>query len=124
MLTLTLDGKEITMSVYDWAEAVTGNDTVAKDGKTYNFGTNDADQQTRLQILAGVEGKLLQTFTYIPFINDGSLALLSQKVYYVTDEYNAVMGRGGVAYLKYNYNDEEWAAYCEQQIAEHGQLQY
>ncbi len=124
MLTLTLDGKEITMSVYDWAEAVTGNDTVAQDGKTYNFGTNDADQETRMQILAGVESKLLETYTYIPFINDGSLALLSQKVYYVTDEYNAVMGRGGVAYMKYNYNDDEWKDFCDKQIAEHGMLQY
>ncbi len=123
MLTLTINGEEITMSVYDWAEAVTGNDTTVN-GKTYNFGTNDADQETRMHILAGVEGKLLQTFTYIPFANNGSKMLLSQKVYYVTEDYNAVMGRGGIAYLKYNYNDEEWAAYCEQQIAEHGQLQY
>ena len=123
MLTLTINGEEITMSVYDWAEAVTGNDTTVN-GKTYNFGTNDADQDTRMHILAGVEGKLLQTFTYIPFANNGSKMLLSQKVYYVTEDYNAVMGRGGIAYMKYNYNDEEWAAYCEQQIAEHGQLQY
>ncbi len=124
MLTLTLDGKEITMSVYDWAEAVTGNNTKAQDGKTYNFGTNDADQETRMQILAGVEGKLLETYTYIPFINNGSLALLSQKVYYVTDEYNAVMARGGIAYLKYNYDDDAWKTFCDEQIAEHGMIQY
>ncbi len=123
MLTLTLNGEEITMSVYDWAECVTGND-VTLNGKTYNFGTNNADQETRMQILAGVEGKLLQTFTYIPFANDGSKALLSMKVYYVTNEYNAVMGRGSIAYMKYNYTDDEWAAYCDEQIAEHGQLQY
>lgn len=123
MLTLTLNGETIEMSVYDWAECVTGNDVTVGD-KTYNFGTNNADQETRMQILAGVEGKLLQTFTYIPFTNDGSKALLSQQVYYVTDEYNAVMGRGGIAYLKYNYNDEEWKAYCDEQIAAHGMLQY
>ncbi len=123
MLELTLKGEKIKMSVYDWAECVTGND-VEINGKTYNFGTNNADQETRMQILAGVEGKLLQTFTYIPFANNGSVMLLSQQVYYVTDEYNAVMGRGGIAYLKYNYSDDEWKTYCDQQIKEHGQLQY
>ncbi len=123
MLELTLNGETIEMSVYDWAECVTGNDVTVGD-KTYNFGTNNADQETRLQILAGVEGKLLQTFTYIPFANDGSKFLLSQKVYYVVDEYNPVMGFGGLAYMKYNYNDEEWKAYCDEQIAAHGQLQY
>lgn len=124
MLTLTVNGEEITMSVYDWAECVTGNDTVATNGKTYNFGTNSADQETRVFILAGVEGKLLQTYTYLPMVNDGGLSLLSQQVYYVTDEYNAVMGRGGVAYMKYNYSDAEWADFCATQIAEHGSLQY
>lgn len=111
MMTLTLNDEEITMSVYDWAECVTGNNVTVGD-KTYNFGTNSADQETRVQILAAVEGKLLQTYTYIPFANDGGLSMLSYQVDYVVDEYNPVMGRGGISYMKYNYSDAEWAAFC------------
>jgi hypothetical protein len=31
------------------------------------------------------------------------------------------MGRGGIAYTKYNYNDAEWTAYVE---AQGGELKY
>ena len=123
MLTLTIKGESITMSVYDWVEAVNGA-IVTVNGKQYCFGTNDADGQTRLEILAGVEGAILQTYSYLPLTNAGSKFLLSQKVYYVIEEYNPVLGRGGVTYMRYNYTDDEWAEYVDQQIAEHGQLQY
>jgi len=50
------------------------------------------------------------------------MALLSQQVYYVVDEYSPVMGRGGIAYMKYNYNEAEWKAHVESQ--ENGELKY
>ena len=54
-------------------------------------------------------------------MQNASAALLSQQVYYVVEEYNPICGRGGIQYLKYNYNDAEWAAY----VAENGgELQY
>lgn len=124
MLTLTLNGEEITMSVYNWAEAVTGTTAPDADGNPRNFGTNVADQETRVQILAGVEGKLLQTYTYLPMVNNGGLSLLSYQVYYVIEDYNPVMGRGGISYMRYNYDDAEWAEYCNEQNSEHGRLQY
>ncbi|MDE6108454.1 MAG: hypothetical protein K2F83_07300 [Oscillospiraceae bacterium] len=124
MLTLTIDGEEITMSVYNWADAVNGSLMPDANGTMRSFGENDTSVESRLTILAGIEGKLLQTYTYIPFINNGSKFLLSQKVYYVVEDYNPVMSRGGVMYMKYNYTDAEWEAYCAEQIAQHGQLQY
>ena len=54
-------------------------------------------------------------------LQDGSMALLSQQVYYVVEEYNPVMGRGGIAYTKYNYNDADWAAFVKEQG---GELKY
>ena len=51
------------------------------------------------------------TYDYIPMLQDGSMALLSQQVYYVVEEYNPIMGRGGIRYMKYNYDDTAWAAY-------------
>ena len=49
------------------------------------------------------------------------MALLSQQVFYVVEEYNPIMGRGGIAYTKYNFNDTEWAAFVEEQG---GELKY
>ena len=49
------------------------------------------------------------------------MALLTQQCYYVIEDYNPVMGRGGLAYTKYNYNESEWAAF----VAENnGELKY
>ena len=56
-----------------------------------------------------------------PMLQDGSMSLLSQQVFYVVDEYNPIMGRGGITYAKYNYSDAEWAAYVAEQG---GELQY
>ena len=124
MLTLTVDGETVTMSVYNWAEAVNGTMVRDTDGNVRSYGENDTTQETRVAILAGCEGKLLQTYTYIPFVNNGSKFLLSQQVYYVVEEYNPVLGRGGVMYMKYNYDDAEWADFVNAQVSEHGRLQY
>lgn len=123
MLTLNINGKDITLSVYDWVQAVNGT-AVVSGGVSYNFGSNDATQDVRLQIMAGVEGALLKSMNYIPFMLDGGLSLLSQQVYYVVEEFNPIMSRGGMAYMKYNYSDADWASYVADQIAQHGQLQY
>lgn len=122
-LTLTLNGETITMSLRQWSDCMNGSD-ITVGGKTYNFGTDGADMETRLEILAALEGEFLKTGDYLPLFNDGSVLLLSQKVYYVIEDYNPVLGRGGIAYMKYNYDDTAWAEYVEKQVAEHGQLQY
>ena len=119
-LTLTIDGEEITMNLRDWSDALNGA-TVAVGDKEYCFGDGIADVETRLNILAAIEGQVLQTYDYIPMLQDASAALLSQQVFYVVEEYNPIMGRGGIAYMKYNYNDAEWAEYVASQG---GELQY
>ncbi len=119
-MTLNIDGADLTMTLTEWSDALNGA-AVEKDGKTYNFGDGQADVETRLMILANFEAAILQEFNYLPMLEDGSMALLSQQVYYVVEDYNPVMGRGGIAYAKYNYNDAEWAAYVAEQG---GELQY
>ena len=111
---------DLTMSLKDWSDALNGT-TVTVDGVEYNFGEAAADVETRLDILAACEGKILESYNYLPMLLDGSMALLSQQVYYVVEEYNPVLGRGGITYLKYNYNDAEWAAYVAEQG---GELKY
>ncbi len=108
--TFNINGTDITMSLKQWSDALNGS-VVEVDGVEYNYGEGFADADTRLTILANIEREILLTYNYLPFSVDGSMALLSQKAYYVVEEYNAVLGRGGIAYLRYNYNDTEWADY-------------
>ncbi len=116
----TVNGEAITMNLKQWSDALNGA-AVEVNGKTYNFGDGQVDVDTRLSILAAIETKVLLGYNYLPMLEDGSMALLSQQVYYVVEEYNPVMGRGGIAYTKYNYTDAEWTEYV---TAQGGELKY
>ena len=113
-MTFTVNGTELTMSLKQWSDALNGT-TVTVGGVDYNFGDGKVSVETRLAILAAIERMILETYDYLPMIQDAGMSLLSKQVYYVVEEYNAIMGRGGIAYLKYNYSDEEWAAYVASQ---------
>ena len=114
------ENKDVTLTLKQWSDALNGS-AVEVDGVTYNFGSGQADVEVRLDILAACEGKILESYNYLPMLQDGSMALLSQQVFYVRDEYNPVMGRGGLAYTKYNMNEADWAAYV---AAQGGELKY
>lgn len=120
-LTLTVpvvefDGAEmdLTMSLRKWSDALNGA-TVTQDGMEFNFGEGQADIETRLNILAAIEGAVLNTYDYLPMLQNAGMHLLTQKAFYVVEEYNPILGRGGIQYLKYNYNDADWAAYVKSQ---------
>lgn len=116
-LEIEVDGTPISMNLKQWSDALNGT-TVTVGGTEYNFGEASADIETRLDILAAIEGRVLQTYDYIPMLQDSSMVLLSQQVYYVVEEYNPVMGYGGIQYLKYNYDDAAWAQYVADQGGE------
>ncbi len=120
-LTLNLDGEDITMSVRDWALCLNGAMKTAQNGKEYNFGYGQTSVDNRLNILAAIEKFMLTAYNCVPIMQNGSGSLLSQQVYYVVEEYNPMMSRGGIQYMKYNYNDAEWAEYVASQG---GTLQY
>ena len=104
--------QKVTMNLRQWSDALNG--ATVKVGETeYCFGDGIADVDTRLDILAKIETTVLMTYDYIPMLQDGSMALLTKQVYYVVEEYNPIMGRGGIRYMKYNYDDAAWAAYVQ-----------
>lgn len=119
-MTVNIDGKDLTMSVRDFAECLNGNMKTV-DGVDYNFGYGQVDVETRLDILAAIEGQMLMAYNCVPIMQDASAALFTQKAYYIVEEYNPMMSRGGISYMKYNYSDTEWADYVASQG---GQLQY
>ncbi len=106
--------QDVTLTLRQWSDALNGK-TVTVNGVDYNFGDGIADVNTRLEILAKIESTVLNTYSYIPMLQDGSVSLISMKAYYVLDEYCPIMERGGIAYMKYNYNDAEWEAYVASQ---------
>lgn len=119
-VTMNIKGEEITMTLRDWAECLNGNMKTVN-GKSYNFGYGQTDVETRLDILAKCEETVLGAYVTLPMLLDGGMSLLSQQVYYVVEEYNPMMSRGGIPYMKYNYSDTEWAEYVSSQG---GTLQY
>ena len=102
--------EKVKMNLRQWSEALNGA-TVKIAGREYCFGDGVADIETRLEILAKIEERILLTYDYIPMLQNATMALLSKQVYYVVEEYNPILGRGGIKYLKYNYSDSEWAEY-------------
>lgn len=113
-MTMTIDGEELTTNLKAWSDALNGS-TITIGEKQYNFGADNVDVDTRLNILAKIETAVLGTYDYIPMLQDASAALLSQQVYYVVEDYNPVMGRGSLTYMKYNYTEDEWNEYVSSQ---------
>ena len=110
-LTGTVDGKEYTYSFYDWYyELCEGQWALS-------------DVSTRLQVLAIIEGGILEEYCTIPLWSYREAALLSQKVEYATYDYNMKVSDpyGGFRFMTYNYTDEEWEDYCAEQ---NNQLEY
>ena len=106
-----LDVRTITMgiSLLDCAHS----DYKVFQQKVYDKITHKAEK-----LVETGEGSILQTYDYIPMLQNASVQLLSQKAYYVVDEFNPVLSFGGIEYLKYNYDDAEWAAYVASQGGE------
>lgn len=114
MMTINIDGEDITMSMRDWAHALNGT-MVTVDGKDYNFGYLQTDTENRLTILASIERELMLQYLFFPVMENGGVSMLSQQVYYVVEDYVPMMGRGGIQYLKYNFSETEWADFVSSQ---------
>lgn len=105
MLTLNVNGEDVTMSWKDWSGALIG---------TGKF--TDADFKTKLYITAQMEELYLQKYYRIPLAGTTTSSLLSYQVDYYTDEYNIMYGFGELRLMTYNYTDAEWDKY----VAEEG----
>ena len=119
-LTVNIGGEDVTLTLRQWGEALNGMQ-VNVGGKAYNYGYGVVDDGVRLDILAAMEGKILEGYSYIPMLQDGSFYLLSQKVAYRTTRFDPVLKYGGVKYLSYAFNDGAWGSYVRSQG---GQLNY
>ncbi len=124
-LTIELDGVEYTTTVHNWYLIINGTECelTAADGSTINYvcGAMDEKPAERLTILAAIEGAVLLNYNFIPLNGDASALLKGQQIEYYSDEYNMMMGFGGLKYNTYNYTDAEWEEYVASQ---NGELDY
>ena len=111
MMTFTMKGVgengadiEETMSLLDWYDCLNG-----ASGAKYDWSATALEQSQRLQLIAALEEQVLGAYYTVPLYNNFSASLLSYKVDYITYEYNTFMSYGGMKYMKYNFNDGEWA---------------
>ncbi len=118
-LTIEINGKNLTATVYDWYLALSGETITAtveggSETEEITAGTS-ADATLRLDILAGIEGAVLQQYDMIPVGLQASASLKGMRVNYYTEEYVYGMGRGGIQYYTYAMNDDEWSSYVAEQ---------
>ena len=99
------DGEDITdtLSLIDWYNCLNNNA-----GCKYYWGEGSLPNSKRLLLIAALEKEVLSTYYTIPIQNQYSASLISYKVDYITYEYNTFMEFGGIRYLTYNFDDEEW----------------
>jgi len=118
MAEVEIDGVVYSASVYDWTYAMMGEviEITDEEGnvKEFSCGLADNNPELRLQILAILEGAVLQTYDMLPIMDDASAALKGMQIKYYTEEYIYGVGRGGVKYMKYYYTDAEWNAFVSE----------
>ena len=112
MVTINVDGHEVTASLHDWAAWAGAKEITltSDDGELTlaRFGEYDAD--TRSAMFSKLEYAYLAFYATTPLYYRNSVSIHSQKINYGTDEYVDLVGRGGLQFVTYNYTDTEWAA--------------
>lgn len=119
MAAVEIDGVEYTASVLDWTYCMNGEEIAItdKDGnvKTFAAGPNDDVDEARFAILTAMENAILSTYDLLPLVDDSTAALKGMQIQYYTEEYIFGVGRGGIRYMTYNYNDAEWDEFVTSQ---------
>ena len=68
----------------------------------------------KLNVLAGLEAGIINRFECIPLVARGTSSLLGLKTENATKNYINLIGYGGIRFLKFNYDDAEWAQFCSE----------
>ena len=109
-LSFDCDGREVTASLRNWSRWAAREEVPDIDAELGRF--TDYDYDTRNAFIGGIEACLLNWHTTIPLYARNDVSLLSLRVHPGCDHsVNPVVGDGGLAYMTFDYDDEEWAAH-------------
>ena len=67
-----------------------------------------ADVNVRVDILAACEEALIKTWNFATIYTRQSVSLYSDKIKYITENYNDMYGYGGIRFMTYEYDDYDW----------------
>lgn len=104
-LTLNVNGTDVTHTWYDWNYHL-------NDGNG-DYSASKADNETRLDILAGMELALVQKWVFASIYAYSNASLYSYKIAYATNDYVNLVAYGGIRFMTYKYDDAQWAAYVK-----------
>ena len=103
--TIAVNGETLTKTMQEWYNALLSGE----------FANADAD--TRLTILSGMEKALLLYYHIVPVASYTTAAMKSQRINFGADHFvNVLMGWvNGLDHITYTMDDAEWEAYCASQ---------
>ena len=115
-MTVELDGAKYTSDAWTWYLSINGEKVTVKNeaGEDVKLDVTP-NAEWRIQVLGALENTILQNYDFIPLMGDSSAHLKGMKIEYVTEDEVFPMGRGGVKYMTYNYDDAAWDAYVAEQ---------
>ena len=109
-VTITLDGKDYTASLQDWARWCAGDPeiTIDDDAGKALIPFRNFDSYSRCAIYADLEWAYLTQMVTTPLYYRNSATLLSQKGDYPTKQYLDLVEFGGIAFYTFHYTDSQW----------------
>ena len=96
LVDVIIDGEKVTKSFHNWYIALNEGEYAL------------AENSVRVDILAACEEALIRTWNFASIYTRQSVSLLSNKVKYVTEDYNEIYGYGGIRFMTYEYDDYDW----------------
>lgn len=97
---LELEGETLIKSFTEWYTAL----------RNEEYGPYDSENGEK--ILAAMEECLLESYAAVPLYYSYAYSLTSRRCSYASAEYTAIIGYGGLKYIKYSLNDSDWDEYC------------
>ena len=108
MVKLTVGGKELETSLQNWAHWCNGDAVDVIDSKLGKFA--DYTYPERCEVFAALENTYLESFVTAPMYYRNGASLLSRKLEWAAEDYLQIVGRGGLRFATYNYDDAGWNA--------------
>lgn len=107
-VTITLDGRELTASLQDWARWCAGEDVTIGSGADAPAPFRELDAYSRCAVYADLEWAYLSQMVALPLYYRNSAVLLSRKGNYPVDTYLDLVEFGGIAFYTFDYSDSQW----------------
>ena len=105
----------MTAGLYDWSQLLCGGETDADIDVDVSRGS------VRSAILSACEAAILREARIIPLMTDAKTSLRGERIMYGTDKAVTGMGHGGIEWMKFTMDDDDFSDYIDERG---GELEY